>query len=339
MVGLRVAGGGRWVVGALAGVLALPFVLSAVGPAYATGERAETLRLDRSDGPPGTEVVATVRGYAECHAAGTTNAEGGGGEVKIFWEGFKDAVGSAVVPSDGVVEVPFSVPAGATAQKYSIVSLCMTNSQLTDDDQFVVTGSKTSVVVPPVTPRTPSVQPSTVVPSETATPETTAPQLVRVPRVVGLKVADAEAKVSALGLVTRVTSGDGDVVTGQSPSVGSMVGAGHVVRIVVEPAAAAPAPNPVTEPPAGADSAPSAELFPWSSAVLLSLGVLAFAAVTYRVGRLRLDRRWVRDKLRIVVPPAPAVDARVMESDPAPPTMVVRIQPHDDAGIHVLQEG
>jgi hypothetical protein len=282
------------------------FALTTTGIAHAAGEGTARLRLDRSEGPPGTVVFASIQGYVDC------------GAVEIFWEGVDEAVGSAVVPASGAVDVLFSVPAEATAQKYSITSVCKTNPKLTDDDLFAVTAGT-------VTP-------------ETAPPETAAPQLVRVPRVVGLKVADAEAKVSAVGLVLRVPADAGDVVDGQSPKAGSMVGIGHAVRVTTELAAVAPqpTPSPSDEQPVG--TASSDEPFPWS-AVLAALGVLMAGTVTYRVVRLRLDRRWVRNHLRVVVPPAPALDPQLTESDAAPPMLVVRIHPHKDAGIHILQGG
>lgn len=316
MAGLRAVGGGRWYVGAVACALVVLFALTTTGIAHAAGDGTARLRLDRSEGPPGTVVFAGIQGYVDC------------GAVEIFWEGVDEAVGSAVVPASGAVDVLFSVPAEATTQKYSITSVCKTNPKLTDDDLFVVTAGT-------VTPGT--VTPETA-PPETAPPETAAPQLVRVPRVVGLKVADAEAKVSAVGLVLRVPSDAGDVVDGQSPKAGSMVGVGHAVRVTTEQVAVAPqpSPSPSDEQPVG--TASSAEPFPWS-AVLAALGVLMAGTVTYRVVRLRLDRRWVRNNLRVVVPPAPALDPQLTESDAAPPMLVVRIHPHKDAGIHILQGG
>jgi hypothetical protein len=300
-----------------------------------------TLWLDQSDGPPGTKVIATAWGYTGCHASATSPADdgvkAGGGVVEIFWEGLDEAVGSALVPTSGVVEVPFAVPAEATAQRYSIVARCVTNSKLTDDDLFVVTRSEAPAVVPPNTVSPPSVSPPTASPSPTATP-TPRPHMIRVPRVVGLKVADANAKLSALGLVPRVTSGDGDVVASQSPTAGTMVGAGHAVRITVEPAVAAPplvpVPNPTGEQ---VDQARSGDPFPWSKAALLALAVLAICALTYGVARRWLDRRWVRNKLRVVVPTQHAVDPRLTESDIEPPMPVVRLEPHADAGVHILK--
>ena len=345
MDGSRAATGAGWFAGALSGALVLLFALTATGPALATSDDSATLGLDRSEGPPGTKVTATLRGYAECQAANTTGAESGGGEVKIFWEGVEKAVGSAVVSASGTVEVPFTVPAEATAQRYSIVARCMTNAQLTDDDVFMVTRSEKSAVVPPATVPTPSVTPPSVTPSAVVPPpvtpssvttpsvtpsKTSAPQLVRVPRVVGLKVADATAKVAALGLVLRVTSEDGDVVASQSPATGSMVGVGHAVRVATKPAVApvppAPVPTPVGEQPVDARS--YALPFPWWTAALLALVVLAFGAVTYLVTRRWLDQRWVRTKLRVVVPPAPAADPRLTETVTAPPMPVVSIEPH-----------
>ncbi|MEV5961264.1 PASTA domain-containing protein [Kribbella sp. NPDC051952] len=306
MAGLRAVGGGRWYVGAVACALVVLFALTTTGIAHAAGDSTARLRLDRSEGPPGTVVFASIQGYVDC------------GAVEIFWEGVEAAVGSAVVPASGAVDVLFSVPAEATAQKYSITSVCKTNPELTDDDLFVVTAG--------------TVTPGTV------KPETVAPQLVRVPRVVGLKITDAEAKVSAVGLVLRVPVDVGDVVDGQSPKAGSMVGVGHVVRVTTEQAAVAPqpTPSPTDEQPVG--TASSAESFPWS-AVLVVLGVLMAGTITYRVVRWRLDKRWVRNNLRVVVPPAPALDPQLTESDAAPPMLVVRIQPHKDAGIHILQGG
>ena len=389
MDGTRVASGARWFVGGLAGALVLVFASTAAAPARAASDATATLWLDRSDGPPGTKVIATAWGYAGCHAPATTSpspadgATAGGGVVKIFWEGFDEAVGSAVVPTSGVVEVPFSVPAEATAQRYSIVARCMTDSKLTDDDLFVVTRSEASVVVPPKTVPSPSVpspsvSPSTAVPSTAVPSATVTPRTVRVPRVVGMKVADAKATLSALGLVLRVTSGEGDVVASQSPTVGSMVGVGHAVRVTIKPAVVAPqlvpVPNLIGEQAAAARSALSAvglrlggtaeadrdiagqqpapgtlvaagttitvtfaDPFPWSKAALLALVVLAFGAVTYGVARRWLDRRWVRNKLRVVVPAAPAVVPRLTESDSEPPMPVVRLEPHADAGVHILK--
>ena len=389
MDGTRVASGARWFVGGLAGALVLVFASTAAAPARAASDATVTLWLDRSDGPPGTKVIATAWGYAGCHAPATTSpspadgATAGGGVVKIFWEGFDEAVGSAVVPTSGVVEVPFSVPAEATAQRYSIVARCMTDSKLTDDDLFVVTRSEAPLVVPPKTVPppsvpSPSVSPPTAVPSTAVPSATVTPQTVRVPRVVGMKVADAKATLSALGLVLRVTSGDGDVVASQSPTVGSMVGVGHAVRVTIKPAVVAPqlvpVPNLIGEQAAAARSALSAvglrlggtadadrdiagqqpapgtlvaagttitvtfaDPFPWSKAALLALVVLAFVAVTYGVARRWLDRRWVRNKLRIVVPAAPAVVPRLTESDSEPPMPVVRLEPHADAGVHILK--
>jgi hypothetical protein len=300
MGGLRAVGGARWFVGALAWAVA---VVMAGGAAYATGDGTPRLRLDRSEGPPGTVVFASIQGYGGCRPAGVTTPAGGG-VVEVFWEGIADAVASAVVPSSGSVEVLFSVPGGATAQRYSITSVCRTNAQLTADDLFVVTGL--------------------------------ASQLVRVPRVVGLKVAEAEAKVAALGLVLRVPSGGGDVVAGQSPTAGSMVGVGHAVRITTKQVVVvAPAPPP----PEPAAVARAAEPFPWRTAALVALAVLVAGAVSYRIARWRGDRRWVRNTLRVVVPPTPALDPQLTESGSAPPMLVVRIQPHEDAGIHILQGG
>ena len=388
MDGTRVASGARWFVGGLAGALALAFALTAAAPARAASDATVTLWLDRSDGPPGTKVIATAWGYAGCHAPATTSpspadgATAGGGVVKIFWEGFDEAVGSAVVPTSGVVEVPFSVPAEATGQRYSIVARCMTDAKLTDDDLFVVTRSEAPAVVPPKTvpppSDPPSVSPPTVVPTTAVPSATVTPQMVRIPRVVGMKVADAKAKLSALGLVLRVTSGEGDVVASQSPTAGSMVGVGHAVRVTMKPAVVAPqlvpVPNLVGEQAAAARSALSAvglrlgrtaeadrdiagqqpapgtlvaagttitvtfaDPFPWSKAALLALVVLAFGAVTYGVARRWLDRRWVRNKLRVVVPAAPAVVPRLTESDSEPPMPVVRLEPHADAGVHILK--
>jgi hypothetical protein len=193
-----------------------------------------------------------------------------------------------------------------------------------------------------------------------------------------MKVADAKATLSALGLVLRVTSGEGDVVASQSPTVGSMVGVGHAVRVTIKPAVVAPqlvpVPNLIGEQAAAARSALSAvglhlggtadtdrdiagqqpapgtlvaagttitvtfaDPFPWSKAALLALVVLAFGAVTYGVARRWLDRRWVRNKLRVVVPAAPAVVPRLTESDSEPPMPVVRLEPHADAGVHILK--
>ncbi|WP_329474739.1 PASTA domain-containing protein [Kribbella sp. NBC_01484] len=389
MDGTRVASGARWFVGGLAGALVLVFASTAAAPARAASDATATLWLDRSAGPPGTKVIATAWGYAGCHAPATTTpspadgATAGGGVVKIFWEGFDEAVGSAVVPTSGVVEVPFSVPAEATAQRYSIVARCMTDSKLTDDDLFVVTRSEAPLVVPPKTVPppsvpSPSVSPSTAVPSTAVPSATLTPRTVRVPRVVGMKVADAKATLSPLGLVLRVTSGEGDVVASQSPTVGSMVGVGHAVRVTIKPAVVAPqlvpVPNLIGEQAAAARSALSAvglrlggtaeadrdiagqqpapgtlvaagttitvtfaDPFPWSKAALLALVVLAFGAVTYGVARRWLDRRWVRNKLRIVVPAAPAVVPRLTESDSEPPMPVVRLEPHADAGVHILK--
>jgi hypothetical protein len=54
--------------------------------------------------------------------------------------------------------------------------------------------------------------------------------------------------------------------------------------------------------------------------------------------RARHQRRWVRQHLRAEPHPSPA-HATVDQDPHGPPTLSVRLQPHDDAGTQILKEG
>jgi beta-lactam-binding protein with PASTA domain len=141
-----------------------------------------------------------------------------------------------------------------------------------------------------------------------------APPMVRVPDLADSKVSGARTELSALGLVFGGTADSDRDIVGQQPAAGTLVPVGTTVTVTF------------------AQSPPLAALAALSALVLGSAGAI------YRGLRQRLDQRWVRNKLRIVVRQAPAAGPKITESNSAPSPPVVRIEPHGDTGRHFLEE-
>lgn len=81
------------------------------------------------------------------------------------------------------------------------------------------------------------------------------------------------------------------------------------------------------------------ELIPWSWLVV-ALILLGVGLVTALAGRALHGQRWVRAHVRAVAGVAPSVGVEVMESrsDSSSTTCVVRMEPHADSGMQVLEE-
>jgi len=140
------------------------------------------------------------------------------------------------------------------------------------------------------------------------------PRLVQVPDLVGGKVADARPALTAVGLVPG-GSQDGDRdITSQQPVAGTLVPAGSTVTLTVV--------QPIR----------------WRAAAAALALLLGVGAVAFRVVRRRLERRWVRSKVRVAARQASAAAPTITESRTSTPTPVVRIEPHADAGSSILEE-
>jgi hypothetical protein len=140
-------------------------------------------------------------------------------------------------------------------------------------------------------------------------------RLVRVPDLLGDTVSEARAALASADLVLGETTEDSGEIAGQQPRAGTLVPPGSTVTVVLE------------QDPG------------WATLVVGALLVGAVAVAAYRVVRPRLDHRWVRSHLRVAPGGRPSA-AGVTEpaGDPSPRTQVVRIEPHDDSGTHVLEE-
>lgn len=141
------------------------------------------------------------------------------------------------------------------------------------------------------------------------------PRPVEVPNLVRATVDEAQAALTAAGLVLGNNPGGGGTVESQEPTAGTLVPAGSPVTITL--------------------SRPT----PWWPAAVLAV-LLGVALLAPRMLRSRIDRRWVRAHVRATPGAAPGFGVKVTEQPPStsPPTHVVRLEPHPDSGTQVLEE-
>jgi hypothetical protein len=110
------------------------------------------------------------------------------------------------------------------------------------------------------------------------------------------------------------------------------------------PPPAAPPPPPVAPPLAPASFVkPLPWLWPvFSALILIPIGllILLIATLISRAIRDRRGQKWVHAHVKAVAGTAPSTGVEVMESrsDYAPPSCVVRLEPHADSGVLVLEE-
>lgn len=201
------------------------------------------------------------------------------------------------------------------------------------------------------------------------------PVLIRVPKVVGSKVSAARSALTSVGLKLGGTSANNRKVATQRPIAGTFVAAGSVVTVTLAPIAMVRVPDLVgsqvtaartalsavdlvlggvltsdrtiaSQQPAAGTLVPAGTMvsvafarpIPWVSGAGLLAVLLATAAVTSRLVRQRLDRRWVRRTVRVVAIPAPAVVPTITEPDGKSRMPVVRLEPRGDVGRQVFEE-
>ena len=146
--------------------------------------------------------------------------------------------------------------------------------------------------------------------------------LVEVPNLVGDTVDEARAALADVGLALGGDLDGDSAIERQAPAAGTLV----------------PLETTVTAT-AGTGPLPIAVLAGIVAAALIVVGA-ALAGV--RAARPARKTKWVRRHVRIVV--GATADHRVVlrttraPTDRSPPTSVVRIEPHADHGIHVLEE-
>ncbi len=179
-----------------------------------------------------------------------------------------------------------------------------------------------------------------------------------VPNLVNRTEHQARRALTAVGLVLGNDPAGNSRVVSQVPLSGTRVLCGWAVTVTVyepPPPPVAPSPPPVVAsappvvlppPPVVPPPAPVAlvEPIPWfwpvfTALVLLSAGLLVGLLVLLAV-RARKGQKWVRAHVRAVVGAAPDVGVEIMESrtEYSPPSCVVRLEPHADSGMQVLEE-
>jgi beta-lactam-binding protein with PASTA domain len=141
------------------------------------------------------------------------------------------------------------------------------------------------------------------------------PRLVAVPSLIKATVDEANAALTAAGLVLGNNPGGDGTVESQEPAAGTLVPAGSAVTVTL------------TQPT------------PWWPAAALAV-LLGVALLATRMLPSHRDRRWVRAHVRATSGAPPGFDVDVTEQPAAasPPTHVVRIEPHPDSGTQVFEE-
>lgn len=180
-----------------------------------------------------------------------------------------------------------------------------------------------------------------------------------VPNLVNRTERQARSALTAVGLVLWNDPEGNRSVTSQVPLAGTRVLCGWAVTVTVyvpppapvvpPPAPVVPPAAPVVPPPAPVVPPPAPESaliepIPWLwpvaiAVILLSAGLLVGLLILLAF-RARKGQKWVRAHVRAVVGAAPGVGVEVMESrtDYSPPSCVVRLEPHADSGMQVLEE-
>jgi PASTA domain len=365
--------------------------------------------VDPTTGPPGTSVTTVATGYGGCLPSGYDDV--GDGQVAFFWDGDQLDI---VEVSGGSASTTFAVPESAASGEHQLRSQCLGDDDLTASTRFTVEPPvETLVIVPNIIGI--SVEEATarlvadglalgdvsgvgdVIDSQDPPPgeevpggstvEVTVvavePELVLVPNLVGLNVAEVPGVLAERGLALGQRSGDGDVVRSQNPESGFLVRPGSAVSVSVE--SAIPPPLLVEVPdltgmtvdearvavaavglevgnsPGGSGIVEGQEpdagtLVPVATAVSLTLEgtrrpwwpiaaaalatLLGAALSAHQVTRSSRDRGWLRRHMRLVprAAPAPGLDITESRTEMESPTLVVRLEPHADGGIQVLEE-
>jgi hypothetical protein len=187
---------------------------------------------------------------------------------------------------------------------------------------------------------------------------------VPVPNLVGSTVHEAQVKLKPLALRLVGASGNGRIAT-QEPAPGALVLPNTAVRVtmrtVVDPSSPtptrttrSPSPSPTTSstsvsptPPvssggsAAADEDDPAQPGRWillgASGGVGGLLMLTAAVLLGHAANKARERHWIRKHVH-AVPKAGDADPSELRADPRFPSTAIRLEPHQDAGTHVLEE-
>jgi hypothetical protein len=224
---------------------------------------------------------------------------GAAGFVEFLWDGVK--LGESVVNlSDGTAQATVLVPDTSGALVHHVDAQCVENPKLAAGPaRFTVT------LAPPP------------------------PVMTVVPNLLGDTHDTAEATLRSHHLTLGTTTGDGDRVQGQHPAAGTRVDPGTAVSLAFG-AALSHTSSPEKPTPWVAVAA--------GCALLLALLLAGLAG--YRAHRSRSSRRWLRAHVKVVAAqtqdrPSITVQRR---DDGSPPTTVVTLESHVDAGTQVVEE-
>lgn len=368
--------------------------------------------VEPPSGQPGTSVTAVATGYGGC---GPSGDDVGNGTVAFLWDGIEQLAREL---SGGSASATLVVPESAAIGDHDVGTRCVAGGGFAASTVFTVEPPVEIAVIVPnlvglsveratsrliaenlrlgevsgdgdvIEDQNP--QPGTEVPEDSAVDITVIqvePELVIVPNLVGLNVADVPGVLAQRGLELGQKSGDGDVVHSQRPKPGSRVPPGSAVGISVEreskvpPLVAVPdltgmgvdeagaavaaaglvlGDNPDSDGDVMSQQPEAGTLVPAGTAVTLTLtGVgtetpsapvaaaalvltlaLGAALAVFQASRASRDRRWLRKHIRLVprAAPTPGFDVREFRTGRSAPTLVVRLEPHPDSGMQVLEE-
>ena len=175
-----------------------------------------------------------------------------------------------------------------------------------------------------------------------------------VPSLVNLTQDQAQRAVAAVGLSLVSNQTGNNRIVSQAPVAGTRVSCGWIITVTVDLPPPPPPPPPVEihspDPPPAVVVPPTVpvsriELIPsWFWPVIIALLVLSaallFGLLLLLAARARKGPRWVDAHVRAVAAATPDVGVEVMESrtENFAPPCVVRLEPHADSGVQVLEE-
>lgn len=251
---------------ALAVTVTLAFGLTALGAATvatAAAQEAPRLTIEPIEGERGTPVSAVATGFADCPIEG--NDDVGPSEVTFVWGEEGNSIELAEVAiSSGSATASFVVPADADPGTHSVVARCAGDPAMAAPAAFLVTSPPQTTTVPDllgltideaagrlkeadlvlgsvagsgerVVDQDPSSGTDALVQSPVdISVGVSEPDLVRVPNLIGLTLADAQEALASAGLAAGNVSGEGDRVGEQSLPPDNQVPPGSTVDLTMQ---------------------------------------------------------------------------------------------------------
>lgn len=251
---------------ALAVTVTLAFGLTALGAATvatAAAQEAPRLTIEPTEGERGTPVSAVATGFADCPIEG--NDDVGPSEVTFVWGEEGNSIELAEVAiSSGSATASFVVPADADPGTHSVVARCAGDPAMAAPAAFLVTSPPQTTTVPDllgltideaagrlkeadlvlgsvagsgerVVDQDPSSGTDALVQSPVdISVGVSEPDLVRVPNLIGLTLADAQEALASAGLAAGNVSGEGDRVGEQSLPPDTQVPPGSTVDLTMQ---------------------------------------------------------------------------------------------------------